>query len=246
MDALLDDISLSNSKDLESFTGISSNLTRPLNYVGNREMLWIEYKATQKVEIGVVMDVLQSLAKILTPFPICAYDRGEYGFGCLVHDGIYSVDASPPLEEKAPIPIDTVALSSSFTTLGGTVFLEDVMFTASTTQQICLQSKVISESIDTIDPSHDSQNSNDYVDNENGGHKLGDAATDNGHEGQDDRTTGNFARNLNDARGNEKRTPTKLVETKTATTLMKMMVMIMMTAKRRLEFYVNYFSAFID
>jgi hypothetical protein len=51
-------------------------------------MLWIEFESEGQLEISVVKAVLSSLAKLLSPFPICAYDRGECNVGLLVHDGI--------------------------------------------------------------------------------------------------------------------------------------------------------------
>jgi len=51
-------------------------------------MLWIEYESKARLEVPAVQDVLNSLAKLISPFPVCAYDRGGYSVGLLVHDGI--------------------------------------------------------------------------------------------------------------------------------------------------------------
>ena len=57
-------------------------------------MLWIEYRATEEIEVSSVRDVLKSLAKIISPFPVCAYDRGDFGVGMMAHDDIQQDNSS--------------------------------------------------------------------------------------------------------------------------------------------------------
>ena len=51
-------------------------------------MLWIEYESEGKLGISTILEILNSLAEIVAPFPVSAYDRGEFGVGLVVHDGI--------------------------------------------------------------------------------------------------------------------------------------------------------------
>ena len=57
-------------------------------------MPWIEYESEEKLEISKVQEILLSLAIIISPCPVCAYDRGDYGEGLVFHDGILK-DISP-------------------------------------------------------------------------------------------------------------------------------------------------------
>jgi hypothetical protein len=52
-------------------------------------MLWIEYDSTPSCDIAVLRNILERVAKIVTPFPVAAYDVQEDGIGVLVHDGFY-------------------------------------------------------------------------------------------------------------------------------------------------------------
>jgi hypothetical protein len=71
-----------------------------LSGLGDREMLWIEYESGEEVTISAVHDVLNSLAKIVSPFPICAYDRGDNGLRPMAHDGILQ-DDSPSTSDSS-------------------------------------------------------------------------------------------------------------------------------------------------
>ena len=56
--------------------------------VGRREMLWIEYDSTE-LDLPTAKTVIESIAKIIPPFPVAAYSTEASGFGLLVHDGMY-------------------------------------------------------------------------------------------------------------------------------------------------------------
>jgi len=51
-------------------------------------MLWIEYESEEKLETSKVREILVSLATIIRPYPVCAYDTGNFGGGLVLHDGI--------------------------------------------------------------------------------------------------------------------------------------------------------------
>src|SRR5271168_2574906 len=53
-------------------------------------MLWIEHESEGKLGISTIREILNSLAEIVAPFPVCSYDRGEFGVGLVVHDGVES------------------------------------------------------------------------------------------------------------------------------------------------------------
>src|SRR5277367_699616 len=52
-------------------------------------MLWIEYDSISPSDLPAVKNVLESIATIISPFPVAAYDTQEFGIGLLVHDGFY-------------------------------------------------------------------------------------------------------------------------------------------------------------
>lgn len=87
-------------------------------------MLWIEYRSSTKLELSYIKDVLECIAQIITPYPICAYDNGEYGFGLVVHGGIY--ESGNGISDSAsaghnPIPMDGIELSSEISQNPGAI-----------------------------------------------------------------------------------------------------------------------------
>lgn len=52
-------------------------------------MLWIEYNATKYLQRSYVKNILQRIAEIIVPYPVCAYDSGKFGIGLITHDEIY-------------------------------------------------------------------------------------------------------------------------------------------------------------
>jgi hypothetical protein len=57
-------------------------------FSGAREMLWIEYTSTKEFGVDEVKGILKAIAEVIAPYPVCAYDDGEFGLGLLVHDGV--------------------------------------------------------------------------------------------------------------------------------------------------------------
>ena len=52
-------------------------------------MLWIEHDSISPCDVSTVKDVLENIARLITPFPVAAYDTQKPGLGLLVHDGFY-------------------------------------------------------------------------------------------------------------------------------------------------------------
>src|SRR5271154_2357265 len=52
-------------------------------------MLWIEYDSTPNCDSATVRNIVERMAKIVSPFPVAAYDGQDGGIGALVHDGFY-------------------------------------------------------------------------------------------------------------------------------------------------------------
>ena len=141
LDCLPNEIPLAELKDIELFSG-TIFLVWGLLKSGCREMLWIEYRASVKVEISSIKDVLETLAQIITPYPVCAYDKGEHGLGLVVHDGVYDDDddngdgdfsqSSTALRDTTPM--DGIELSSEFTSFHNTA-VGDTAVTSSSMQR---------------------------------------------------------------------------------------------------------------
>lgn len=87
-DILSEDMILSDPSALPFFTGIDQPISL-LIIPGRREMLWIEYDSTPSQTQAVVETIIEKIAKIITPFPVAAYDIPEFGIGVVAHDGFY-------------------------------------------------------------------------------------------------------------------------------------------------------------
>jgi hypothetical protein len=99
-------------------------------------MLWIEYDSTSSnTDRRSVENILESIAKIITPFPVAAYDTEDWGIGLLVHDGFYpgyddesSATSSDSSRESSPsrlvdllpelplLPLETLELEDANST----------------------------------------------------------------------------------------------------------------------------------
>jgi hypothetical protein len=47
-------------------------------------MLWIEYEATEQIDIRKLEDILAGIASYIDPFPVAAFDRGKFGIGLVL------------------------------------------------------------------------------------------------------------------------------------------------------------------
>src|SRR5271154_2565855 len=63
-------------------------------------MLWIEYESTRRIEFCTVKEVVANIAKMVSPYPVAAFDLGIFGLGVVVSDTIFS--AKP----GTPVPVD--------------------------------------------------------------------------------------------------------------------------------------------
>ena len=53
-------------------------------------------KQKSKVKTSEINSVIQSLASVLGPYPVAAYDRWEFGSGLIIHDGIFNDNDERP------------------------------------------------------------------------------------------------------------------------------------------------------
>ena len=47
-------------------------------------MLWIQYEATEQIQVTKVQKIVEGIAKYIEPYPVAAFDRGKFGVGLVV------------------------------------------------------------------------------------------------------------------------------------------------------------------
>lgn len=50
-------------------------------------MLWIQYEATRNIAFEFIHEVVLDIANLISPYPVAAFDQGEFGLGLIVCEG---------------------------------------------------------------------------------------------------------------------------------------------------------------
>ena len=53
-------------------------------------MLWIQYEATESLELAYVKDIAVAIARLVAPYSVAIFDVGPFGLGLICHREIYS------------------------------------------------------------------------------------------------------------------------------------------------------------